>query len=183
MAWTTPMTAVANEVFTAAQYNTYVRDNLLETAPGIAQFPSQYFYKLGDQLYANTFGSSNVNMGYTTTSTTYVDLEDGPLPTMSRRIQSAGFIMWLGGQMTNNTAGQACHMSVEITRESDDVVVFAPDDSVAFSAQTTNAAICSMSGPHFIPGITDDIYTFTMKYRVTGGTGTFAGRWLHVMPF
>ena len=33
MAWTAPMTAVSGSVLTAAQWNTNVRDNLLETAP------------------------------------------------------------------------------------------------------------------------------------------------------
>lgn len=31
MAWTAPMTASANGTLTAAQFNTHVRDNLLET--------------------------------------------------------------------------------------------------------------------------------------------------------
>lgn len=183
MAWTTPMTAVANEVFTAAQYNTYVRDNLLETVPAKAQFPSQYFYKLGDQMYANTLGSDQALQFDTTTATTYTDLPNVAVgPYMSRRIESAGFLMWFGGQMANSAAGESCYMSVEILRESDNTVVFAPSDSIAFISQGIGAT-CSVSGPHAISGIVNDGYTFTMKYRVSGGTGTFAYRWLHVMPF
>lgn len=35
MAWTAPMTAVALDLFTAAEYNLYVRDNFLESAAAI----------------------------------------------------------------------------------------------------------------------------------------------------
>lgn len=47
MAWTAPMTAVANNVFTAADFNTYVRDNLLETMPAKATEAGQYFVSDG----------------------------------------------------------------------------------------------------------------------------------------
>ena len=43
MAWSAPMTAVANSTFTAAQFNQYVRDNLNETAPALATAAGSYF--------------------------------------------------------------------------------------------------------------------------------------------
>ncbi len=35
MAWTSPMTAVSGDLFTAAEYNQHVRDNFLEMAASI----------------------------------------------------------------------------------------------------------------------------------------------------
>lgn len=35
MAWTAPMTAVSGELFTASEYNLYVRDNFLEVAASV----------------------------------------------------------------------------------------------------------------------------------------------------
>ena len=43
MAWSAPMTAVSGSVLTAAQFNTYVRDNLNETAPAKATAAGQIF--------------------------------------------------------------------------------------------------------------------------------------------
>lgn len=183
MAWTTPMTAVANEVFTAAQYNTYVRDNLLETAPGICEFPSQYFYKLGNQLYANTVGSQFTGAAASNiTSTTYADAPDGQDTPLVREIHSGGFLLWVGGQVANTSATGTTYMSVEITRESNGEVVYAASDDIAFFG-TGTGVVASTAGPHPSPGVYDDIYVFTMKYRVSSGTGIIASRTLHVFPF
>lgn len=43
MAWTDPMTAVANTVFTAAEYNTHIRSNFAELAPQVAETPGYTF--------------------------------------------------------------------------------------------------------------------------------------------
>lgn len=61
MAWTAPMTAVANNVFTAADFNTYVRDNLLETMPAKATEAGQYFVSDGPHsLVARKIGYSTL---------------------------------------------------------------------------------------------------------------------------
>lgn len=52
MAWTSPMTAVANTEFTAVQFNTHIRDNLLETAPAKAVNPGSYFAVSGTNSIA-----------------------------------------------------------------------------------------------------------------------------------
>src|SRR5690606_12967068 len=43
MAWSAPMTAVSGSVFTAAQFNQFVRDNLNETAPARATTAGAHF--------------------------------------------------------------------------------------------------------------------------------------------
>lgn len=59
MAWTTPMTAVSNNIFTASQFNTYVRDNLNETMPAKATAAGQYFVSSGSHALAARTPASN----------------------------------------------------------------------------------------------------------------------------
>lgn len=75
MAWTTPMTAVANSVFTAAQFNTYVRDNLNETMVAKATAAGQYFVSDGNHSVAPRTPSSSTNNtlgSFTSTSWTNI---------------------------------------------------------------------------------------------------------------
>lgn len=51
MSWTTPRTWIANEVVTAAQMNTHVRDNFNEVRAGGLSLPSQ---AANDFIYAST---------------------------------------------------------------------------------------------------------------------------------
>lgn len=187
MAWSTPMTAVANAVFTAAEYNTYVRDNLLETAPAKASGAvgtSQYFLSTADGLITNVAGSNLINTSESTTSSTYTDLASVG-PSFPRQI-NIGFVMWLGTRRVNSSATESSLMSVEIVRNSDSAVVFSPNDNFSVGSVGT-APQRSSSPPMSVGGFTPGIYTFTAKYRTTnvGGTSTatFANRWLHVIPF
>ncbi len=52
MSWTAPMPAVAGAIFTAAQYNTFVRDNLNECAPAKASVVGSYFTTSDDNQIA-----------------------------------------------------------------------------------------------------------------------------------
>ena len=65
MAWTAPMTAVANAVFTAAQFNTHVRDNLLETAPAKATTTGGYFVATGTNTIVQRVASVASNASST----------------------------------------------------------------------------------------------------------------------
>lgn len=182
MAWTTPMTAVANEIFTAAQYNTYVRDNLLETAPAKATVSSQYFLRRNNALITNVSGSTVEEASETTASTTYTNLTTVG-PSMSRTI-NFGFIAFLGCRRISSSSTEGAFMSMDIIRESDMVTVFSADDAVSVG-HFGSGAVRSAGSPEIITGLTPGDYTFTAKYRSTNAasTATFASRWLHVIPF
>ena len=62
MAWSAPMTAVANTVFTAAQFNQHVRDNLNETAPAKATASGGYFVATGVNAIAQRFADSATDL-------------------------------------------------------------------------------------------------------------------------
>jgi hypothetical protein len=55
MAWTAPRTWVTDEVVSASQLNTHVRDNLLETAPAKATASGELFEATG----ANALQATN----------------------------------------------------------------------------------------------------------------------------
>src|SRR4249920_962604 len=69
------MTATSGSVFTAAQFNTYVRDNLNETAPAKATAAGQIFVSTAaNAIAARTVAADYISTQETTTSLTYVDL-------------------------------------------------------------------------------------------------------------
>ena len=75
MDFTHDLTAVSGSVLTAAQWNTNVRDNLLQTAPALATAAGQVFVSTA----ANTLAARNLSSVYvgaleTTTSTTFGNL-------------------------------------------------------------------------------------------------------------
>lgn len=184
MAWTAPMTAVANSVFTAAQFNQFVRDNLNATAPAKATAAGGYFAADGINsiVERRISGAIDIDVGGTTTSTTFDDLAGGaavgPAVTLTTGTQALVFIH---SQATNSGAGSA-RASVEVSGAS--TIAAADNRSIATFGSADNGLGASTwtwytGGLALTPGSN----TFTMKYRVSSGTGTFDDRRIAVMPF
>ena len=177
MAWSTPLTAVANAALTAAQWNASVRDNLNETAPAKATAAGQLFVSTGvNAIAARTPTGARVSTAETTASTTFAALATaGPIVTVTTGTQA---LVFMTAQMTNNTANGSCAMGFDV------------------SGATTIAASNAEAMRHRAGGSVDDIRataisltaltagsnTFTAKYIVNLGTGTFSERTLVVVP-
>lgn len=172
------MTAVANTVFTAAQFNTFVRDNLNETAPAKATTAGSLFVATGTNAIAQrTLATQFVTDSETTTSTAYTDLTTpGPAVTVTTGTSALVFV---GARIINNTAGQNTYASYAVSG----ATTSAADDDRAFMF-TCPVANYSTGGTNAVlhTGLTAGSNTFTMKYRVTGNTGTADNRRLTVMP-
>lgn len=181
MAWSAPMTAVANTVFTAAQFNQFVRDNLNETAPAKATAAGGYFVADGVNSIAerHAAGATDLNSG-TTTSTSFANLDApavaGPAVTVTTGSQA---LVFYHCQNSNSGAGSA-RAGVEVSGASS----IAPADNrtvlIGGSAGVNLGAgtlVLYASGLALTPGSN----TFTMKYRVSSGTGTFNDRRLIVV--
>lgn len=182
MAWTAPMTAVSGSVYTAAQFNTFVRDNLNETSPAKATTQGGYFVTTAPNEIVERLGERDTDADSgTTTSTSFTDL-DAPAdvgPTVTVDTGQLAVVLW-GAQMSNDTANLSVRTGVEV------------------SGATTNAA-ADIRALTYDPGDADAIFqgshvvffddlnpgsnTFTLKYRVSGGTGTFLRRRLIVLPY
>ena len=180
MAWSAPMTAVANSIFTAAQFNQFVRDNLNETAPAKAVNVGGYFVATGVNAIAErTAGDDFVNAGEDTTSTSFTDLAT-PGPAITKTTGTSALVA-VYGLVSNDTAGVSALMSYAVTgatsaAASDTRSVTYQPGSVA-AARSIRASAVTLH-----TGLTAGSNTFTAKYRVTGGTGTFNNRRIAVLP-
>lgn len=172
MAWTAPMTAAANSVFTAAQFNTHVRDNLLETAPAKATTAGRIFVATGANTIAErSIGTASIVTAENTTGTSYGNLTTlGPQITITTGAQAVAF---LSAEVSNNTAGNRCFVSVAVSGAS--TVAASDDDCLKYQAWGNNANHRGSAAIMFT-GLTPGANTFTMQYKVDGGTGTFQRR-------
>ncbi|HSE08468.1 MAG TPA: hypothetical protein VLB29_07365 [Nocardioidaceae bacterium] len=177
MAWTAPMTAVSGSVYTAAQFNTFVRDNLNETAPAKATTPGGYFVtstlneiveRLGDR---ETIATSE-----TTTSTSFTDLTT-PGPTVTATTSNLALVIF-GCEQSNSGSGST-RSSVDVSGAS----TIAAADIRSLTLSGTAGSEFQASHAVFYDDLTPGLNTFTMKYRVSSGTGTFARRRLIVLPY
>lgn len=180
MAWSVPMTAVANTAFTAAQFNTFIRDNLLETAPAKATTPGSYFVTTDtNNIEERVAQSQIISMAESTTSTSYTDLVTfGPSLTLTTGTQA---LVIFGGQVGNTTSTSA---SARIALEISGSTSIAPTDNQAFGhvqSPGTSARAIGTNG-YLYTTLTPGTNTFTLKYRVSSGQGLFHFRKLSVLP-
>lgn len=179
MAWTAPMTALDNTIFTSAQWNTHVRDNLLQSAVAKATTAGRWFVATGANAIAERAISSTAATGSsTTTSTSYTDLAsaDGPAVTITTGTQA--LVMYYA-EISHSVA------------DADSRISYAVSSATTVSASDTWACIVDgrLSGSgnrtgamHLHTGLNAGSNVFTMKYRVgVAGTGTFAKREIIVM--
>jgi hypothetical protein len=171
------MTAVAGQVFSSADYNTFVRDNLLETGVAKATVPGSIIAGTGPNSVAQrTPAWAALTGGSTTTSTSYTDLADGAGPALT--VQSGSVMaVWIFCNQYN-TNGTAAWMTFEISGDS----FVAASDSNAVQLQGTDG---DRNGAGIlVDGLTAGTNVVTSKYRVsTAGTGYFSQRRLAVWPF
>lgn len=183
MAWTAPMTATTNQTFTAAQWNTHVRDNFAETEAAKASTRGRYLVSNGNNALREFSWFTNYNTNVrSSTSTSYTDLSGGTGPQVGLSTSSA-VLVFFSVSMGNETSNQQCWASVAVTGAS---TVAAADtwalmtDGVSSASSTDNQV--RMSGFHRFTGLTVGHNVFTVRYRVTGGTGWFGQRAIQVMP-
>jgi len=153
--------------------------DLNETAPAKASASGGIFVTTAGNTIAERLPTvDTVVTSQTTTSATYVDLTTvGPqvVVTLSSRALIGTYV-----RASHATTGQSVYMGYAISG----ATTLAADDTRAFSylsATGTQTHRASMILLH--TGLTAGSNTFTAKYRVDSGTGTFADRRLFVIPF
>jgi ABC-type glucose/galactose transport system permease subunit len=179
MAWSTPLTAVSNSPLTAAQWNASVRDNLLETAPAKATASGRLFVSAGaNSIAERQVGISSVLTSETTTSTSATNLATvGPSVTMTT---GSRVIVILGSYMSNSTVSGTNSMFLEVSG----ATTLAPTDpAMAVHFRSSSAAGEAQLSYAFPVDLTPGTNTFTARYAVNLGTGTFGRRRLIVLPF
>lgn len=193
MAWTAPLTATTNATFTAAQFNTHVRDNLLCTEAALAPSTSSdshgyhtaHFVGTGtNAIAARRMASDDANTAeYGTTSSSYTNLSSyGPSITVTTGTQA---LVMISAAFANDTSDAYAAASFEVSGAS---TVAASDE---WAIETDGIAGTASSGDNmprrsrykFVTGLTAGSNTFTMKYRQSGGKGWFNQRAICVWPF
>ncbi|MFE6846576.1 hypothetical protein [Streptomyces sp. NPDC057686] len=185
MAWTAPMTAVANTAFTAAQFNTYVRDNLLETAPAKAANHGGYFVtSSANSIVERKALSAAVDTAEgATVSGSFDDLTTaGPTVTITT---GSNAIVFTSCRSYGNKTDQWQIMGVDVSGAS--TFAASDNDSLFHEAPDTSSRAAQGGTFHMFTLLTPGVNTFTAKYRVSGsdptGVGTFSYRRLAVLPF
>ena len=180
MAWSAPMTAVANTIFSAAQFNQYVRDNLNETAPAKATSAGSYFAADGvNSIAERALTGANILTIETTMSTTFADLATfGPSVT----VDTGPYALVLTHCQVENSGAGSAYAGVEVSGASSIAPALNRSINIFNSANTRIGAGTSVlyaGGIVLTPGSN----TFTMKYLVSSGTGTFGDRRIIVVPY
>lgn len=178
MAWTAPMTAVSGNAFTAAQFNTHIRDNLLETAPAKATSAGGLIVTTGaNAVTQRTPQAAHIATAESTTSTSYVDLSTvGPSVTVSC---GSTVLISIYSSLQCVTASALPHMSYAISGST----TVSATDATAVSFQNATAGQSARIGMTFLrTGMTPGSNTFTAKYKTSSGTGSFADRRITVVP-
>lgn len=178
MAWTAPMTAASNAIFTSAQFNTYVRDNLLETATAKASTAGGYFVATGTNALAQrTSGTATTATSQSTASTSYTNLTTtGPAVTATTGTRALVLFSALMGNTTTDSYSAA---SVGVTGAS---TITADDTWCISSDGLTGSNYLRYTGAKLFTTLSAGSNTFTMKYRAGSGTAVFADREIIVLP-
>lgn len=179
MAWTVPPT-FTNATLTAAALNATLRDNMNETMPAKAVLadPGSYFVTTApNQIGLRTIVEANITTTETRTSTSYGDLATpGPAVTA---VTGTKAIIVVTAQFANNTTGSFSLMSYTVSGATS---LVASDDyalAIQSGGSSQHLAFSHVSHQNLNAGTN----TFTAKYRVTSGTGTWLRRRILVFPF
>lgn len=175
------MTAVSGAVYTASQFNTFVRDNLLECAPAKASTTSGYFVTTATNQIGERVVQHQVITGSDTCSaTSYSDTDNGSGPTVTAFTGSTALVS-VGGRIGGGTTStQSVKMSWQVDGDSS---IAASDVWATGVVGVGSTGFGYVSRAYLATGLTPGLNTFTAKYSVSSGSGSYSARSLLVMPF
>lgn len=180
MAWTAPMTFVANTVLTAAQLNTHLRDNLLETAPAKATTQGGFFVATGGHAIAQRMFLNNVVSGdFATTSTSWVD-GNPPGPTITMETGERAFLAFGCRGYSTDSLNDIGSMGIEVSGATSQAASTAT--AYRWSGALASPSRQSQASQSIVfADLTPGINTFTVKYQSSGGDCHFVNRRLMVL--
>lgn len=177
MAWVTFPTLTDGQVLTGAHMQ-IVRDNFAETAPAKAGAAGNFIVTTGvNSVAQRAYVDNFIGTAETSASTSYVDLATvGPsmsVTTGPRAIVVTTADLWGSAAGYINTTFD---VSGATTVSASDV------RALTVRVQTGDANGGSRASVLNTINLTSGSNTFTMRYRVTAGTGRWANRTLVVIP-
>lgn len=183
MAWTAPMTFTANTILTAAQMNTHLRDNLMETAPARAVNPGGYFVTVSENQIAERLAARQTLTDVATSaSTSYADPEAGSVgPQVTVTTGARALVIW-GSEMvrtTDATNTNTIRMSVDVSGATTNAATDTRSLCNATPGQGRHQSSHAVWYDDLIPGVN----TFKCVYRVSALIGSWDSRRLIVLPY
>ncbi|MDK1473617.1 hypothetical protein QNO07_09315 [Streptomyces sp. 549] len=173
------MTAVATSVFTAAQFNTFLRDNLVETAPAKAATAGSHFAVSDVNEIAERTSDTNADLGSgTTTSTSYGNLDAPAAAGPAVTVTTGPRALIVVHCTLSNSGGGSSRMGYEISGATSSTP--ADNRGIGFFGLAGGTVVAGTTVLHV--GLTPGSNTFTSQYRVSSGTGTFSARRILVFP-
>lgn len=185
MAWTAPMTAVTGNAFTAAQFNTHIRDNLLETAPAKATTAGGYFVATATNAIAQrTIGLTSVVTSTTADVTSYA--VTGTPVTVTVTTGTSAIIALSANVSSQTSIGQIASVGFAVSG----ATTIAATADRSYEVRLYNSSITGDSGygqgswVGAINTLNAGSNTFTLQYKTTAATGTIqiARRHLTIIP-
>lgn len=182
MAWTAPFTAVTGNVFTAAQWNQYGRDNLLVSEAAVALTAGGLICTTAANALIQRDPQVLMLPAYdSTATTTYVDLPNAVGPTLTS-VHGTAMLISVGCYLRNDTAGLASRMTFALSGSN---TLAAVDDNSYAAESGTAGDVFQGTWTGVRTGMTAGTTTLTAKYRTSagGGTSTFSHRVIAIVPF
>lgn len=174
MAWTSPMTAADNTIFTSAQWNTHVRDNMNQSLVALATAANQSFVTTGTNVLAARTIASDVDTGLSTTaSATYALLADA-LATAVTLTTGTQALVFIQAELSHSvTANVDVSASYAVTGATSSVAA----DSKRILLDGVAANSGNRMGAFFWDtGLTAGSNTFTMQYKTSAGASLQAAK-------
>lgn len=178
MTWTSPHTAVTNEAVTAAYWNAGIRDNLLASEVALASGVGNYFVANGaNALGVRSLHGVVLSGPENTSSTAYANVATvGPSATMTTGTSA---IVWIAAEISNSAVDADSKVSFEVSG----ATAISASDTWAIVVGGSYANSPTRRGCAHRVSLTAGSNTFTMKYAVSSGVGTFGKREIDVLPF
>lgn len=187
MVWTTPVTFTSGQGLNADDLNIYLRNNLLETAASKATQAGGFFVTSDlNQVEERRVHQQLVRYTASTTSTSFTDLSNSFGPQVKVKTGTTALII-VCAQLWNNTAGGTTLMSHNVisTRSYNETGTneLPAADTLSLLLEPASAGQ-ALSGSYWVmrEDLTPGDNTFTAKYRVVAGTGSFMRRRIMVIP-
>lgn len=181
MAWSAPMTFVGNTVLSAANLNTYLRDNLSQLAPAKATTANRIFVSTGTNAIAErAYSTSQVSATQTRSATGYGDLATaGPSVTVTTGTQAlVGFSCFI----FNSSSADLSNVSFAVSG----ATTISPGDDGIMHMEILGSQSERVGVIEYVTGLTAGSNTFTLKYSVGSGfapvgTGSYGERHIWVI--
>ena len=177
MAWSSPMTAVAGNAITDADWNTNVRDNLLQTAPAKATANGGYFVATGANAIAERhIATAFIATAQSSSTASFIDLATAG-PTVTVDTGSHALVLFKA-HVEHTVTNAVSAISFQVSGATTISSTFNQSAQVDGVVLGNKPSMCGFKYVSLTPGTN----TFKLQYYTGAATATFELREIVVIP-